>query len=322
MIFPTMKKKGMQVNVQEASSLWDILKTNYMAVELMQMWQNFVHDGDLKILIGLFLRDIRDDIKVLEEQIKKYGIAGPDKNRAAVTSAVNTEALMDEYMAQEFFIFAQENVEQLLRALRTVTDSDPIRKMLMKFTRQAIERSDGIIAYLRMKGWLETPPLYTQIPAGVDEKLGAGEAFHLFDHLTFRYDNISQTEIYYAFAKDPEFKQMIKAGLQNSLKKQAAILENELAHFGILLPKSPKDFNLPGNYTELIDDDHMYRMILAGIMGATIFHAQALKQSTVNDRVRRIFKDLLLKEIEYVDDLLRFGKLKGWLNPVPQFKVQ
>lgn len=322
MIFPTKKSKNMQLNVQEANTLWDTLKSNYMAVELMQMWQNFVHDSDFKAIIILLLKEVRENIRLLEALIEKHGIRGPDKNRTPLNSAVNTEALLDENMAQEFFVFAQENVEQLLRALRTATDNDSIRRILVKFTRQAIKRTDSIIAYLKMKGWLETPPLYAQVPAGVNEKMGAGEAFHLFDHLTFRYDNISQTEIYHAFAKDPGFKQILKTGLQESLKKQAAMLEKELTYFGIIMPKKPKNFNMPSDNTELLDDDHMFRMILAGIMGATIFHAQALKQSTVNDRVRRIFKDLLLTEIGYIDVLLKYGKLRGWLNPVPQYRVQ
>jgi hypothetical protein len=260
-------------------------------------------------------------VQLLEKEIKKYAIPGPDKNRSDIKSGVEIEVLYDEVIAQEFFIFAQENVEQLLRILRTTTDSEPLRKLFMRFTFKAIKRADRVIHYLKLKGWLETPPLYQHIPPNVTDKLAAGEAFHLWDHLTYRYDNISQTEIYYAFAKDPEFKILLKTGLQSVLVKQAKVLEKELSHFGIPLPKQPKLFNLTSDSTEMMFDDHMFRMVLTGIQGAAIFHALALKQSTVNDRIRTLFKDLLFDELKINDEMIKFGKAKGWLHAVPQYRL-
>lgn len=320
-MFFSAQTKATTLNASEANNLWDLLKSNYLAVDLMQLWENFVHDGEFSLIIKGFINDISKDIAVLEDKLKEFGIQGPDKNRRAVNATTNTEVLHDETIAQEFFLFAQENIEQLLRALRTTTTNDGIRKLFMSFTRKAIDRLDKVISYLKIKGWLDTPPLYLQTPPEVREPLAAGGAFHLWDHLTFRYDNISQTEIYYAFAKDKEFKAMLKTGLEKTLKKQAAALEKELTRFGIPLPKQPKAFAM-SEHTELFDDDHMFRTLLASIQGAAIFHAQALKQSTVEDRLRKLFKQLLLEELNYIDDLIRFGNLKGWLHPVPQYKLQ
>ena len=321
MIFSSQGSKPQLLNAAEAHNVWDLLRSNYMAAELIKLWENYANDKDFKLIIGVFIKDIEQQIELLEKELKKYGIKGPDKNRKYINTAANSEALKDEDVAQEFFIYAQENIEMMLRGVRTSTDNDGIRKLILKFTLESMTRIDNIIKYLKTKGWIETPPLYNQVPDNVKEKLGAGEAFHLWDHLTYRYDNISQTEIYYAFAKDLEFKLMIKSGLQNSLKKQAELLEKELNYFGIQLPKRPKDYNIPTDETELLNDDHMFRMILLGIQGAAIFHAQALKQCTVNDRVRAIFKELLFDEIKYNDKMIKFGKVKGWLNPVPQFKI-
>ncbi|MCW3491028.1 DUF3231 family protein [Dethiobacter alkaliphilus] len=321
MLFSKPEDKAQMINVQEANNLWDLAKANYLAVELMQTWENFAHDADFKAVIKTFLTDIKKDIKTLEKELKKHGIPGPDKNRAAVNTAINTEIMMDEYIAQEFFIFAQENVEQLLRAIRTTTTNDGLRALFLKFTNKAIDRLDKVVGYLKIKGWLETPPLYPQTPAEVKETIAAGGVFHLWDHLTFRYDNISQTEIFHAFAKDPEFKALLKVGLQKTLKKQAAMLEKELERLGIPLPKPPKNFAMSDS-TELLDDDYMFRILLTGIQGAAAFHAQALKQSTVEDRLRKEFKKLLCEEIGYIDEMIKFGNAKGWLHPVPQYKLQ
>jgi len=304
----------------EAHNLWDILKSKYMAIELMQIWSNYAHDPEFKRLIASYIKGLEGNIHELEGEAKKAGLSGPDKNRSSVDTPVNSETLYDEYLAEELFIFTQENVEQLLRMLRTTTSHDGLRKLFAKILLAAIDRADKIVLYLKMKGWIDTPPLYNLAPASA-ERLGAGEAYHLWDHLTFRYDNISQTEIYHAFAKDLDFKALLTIGLQRSLKKQAEILEQELQYFGIPLPKRPRNFSIPENLGAHMEDDHMFRMVLIGIQGAGMLHAQALKQCTVNDRVRKIFKDLLLQELDYNNDMIRFGKLKGWLHPAPMYRL-
>ncbi|MDW7649965.1 MAG: DUF3231 family protein [Bacillota bacterium] len=321
MLFTKPENKVRQINVSEANNLWDLLKSNYLAVELMQTWENFAHDQEFQEIIKAFYTDIKKDIEVLEKELKQYGIPGPDKNRAAVKTSVNSEILYDEIIAQEFFIFAQENVEQLLRAIRTTTTNDGLRSLFLRFTGKAINRLDKVVHYLKIKGWVDTPPLYLQSPAGLQQNISAGGAYHLWDHLTFRYDNISQTEIFHAFAKDQDFKAILKTGLQQTLQKQAATLEKKLEYYGIPLPKRPKNFAMAEN-TELMEDDYMYRILITGMQGAAVFHAQALKQSTVEDGLRKMFKDLLLAELEMICDLIKFGNMKGWLHPVPQYKLQ
>ena len=321
MLFSKPEDKAQIINIAEANNLWDLVKANYLAVELMQTWENFAHDADFKVVINSFVKSINNDIGVLEKELKKHGITGPDKNRKSVKSAMNLEVLYDEHIAEEFFVFAQENVEQLLRAIRTTTTNDGLRTLFIKFLDKAIDRLDKVVIYLKLKGWLETPPLYMQTHGDAKETIAAGGAYHLWDHLTFRYDNISQTEIFHAFAKDQEFKALLKTGLQKTLKAQAVMLEKELDKFGIILPKQPKVFAMSDS-TELMEDDYMYRILLTGMQGAANFHAQALKQSTVEDRLRKKFKELLLSEITYIDVLLKFGNAKGWLHPVPQYKLQ
>ena len=55
------------------------------------------------------------------------------------------------------------------------------------------------------------------------------------------------------------------------------------------------------------------------MQGAGAKHAQAFKQSSYNDSVRKVFKDLLLTEMEVFDEFVKFGKVKSWLNTVPRY---
>lgn len=50
-------------------------------------------------------------------------------------------------------------------------------------------------------------------------------------------------------------------------------------------------------------------------------HAQALKQCVTNDRIRKIFRQLVLEEINIGNRLIVYGKIKGWLNEPPQYKL-
>lgn len=65
---------------------------------------------------------------------------------------------------------------------------------------------NDFIPYLRNKGWIDVPLKYQNIPENVNEKIDAGEAYHLWDHLTFRYDNISKTDSFKDLVNDNELK--------------------------------------------------------------------------------------------------------------------
>lgn len=93
-----------------------------------------------------------------------------------------------------------------------------------------------------------------------------------------------------------------------------------MTYFGIPMPNKPSGITTSDYNTELLEDDYMFRIILIGIQGASMMHAQAVKQCTYNDRIRNTFKKLLLEEISLQDRFIKFGKTKGWLNPVPTYR--
>lgn len=321
---PVGKQKQL-LDTAEAFNLWDILKAKYIHAERMLLWRNFAHDRDLVRHLETHLKDLSKDIFLLEKELEKYGVRGPDKNRTEVKTAANAEVIRDEYIAQDYFIFLQESIEMLLRAFRTSATNDSVRALFQQLLRKTVGQIDSFGKYIKAKGWLEEPPYYPNVPAESAEQLDTGEAFHLWEHLTFRYDNIHQTDFYYTLAHDVDFKMILKTGLQAVLQKQAKMLEKELVHFGIPLPKRPTHtLSVPRNpqLTQMVGDDHMFRIILTGMAGAASVHGQALKQCSTNDRVRSIFKELLFSEVNLLDRLMKFGKMKGWLHPAPKYRLQ
>ncbi len=186
--------------------------------------------------------------------------------------------------------------------------------MLLK----TIAEEGKFLKYIKAKGWVETPPLYRGTPPGITERLSSVEAAGLWDHLTLRYDNIKTTEVSFSFAYDGDFKATLNGGLK-TLKNQANTLEKELDRFGIPLPKRSGTVSASPSNTDILSDDHLYRTMLIGLRAAGMLHAQTIKESTFNDRVRSIFKKMLVDEIMYTDNYYKFGKLKGWLNQAPLY---
>lgn len=306
------------INVEEAYCLWDITSVKYQAIDMGLIWYIYAHDPELKSIIKHKVNKLNKEAKVLEKELKKYSVNGPKKPRADMKTDSNSEILTDENLGRYLLLSTQEEIELLFKTIRNSTTNDALRALFIKFLTGAVDDLDSLIKYLKLKGWVGIPPMYPNIPAGLQEKADAGEIFHLWDHLTFRYDNIYQTQYWYEHAKDVDFKMLLKKGLQDNLKVQAKQLEQELTKFGVPLPSQPPAV-IASTGTEGIEDAYMYRTLYTGMVGAAWMHALALKQCLTNDRLRGIFKDLLVQEISIIDKMILFGKVKGWLGIVPQY---
>ena len=317
---PNTEKRQQMIDVRETFNLWDILRSKYLMIEDLETAGQVVHDKDLKMIIIVYLKELKNNSQKLENLLKKYGITGPDRGRISSNWVSNYEVIRDEEIALKMMLFTQENIENLLRAVRTSLTNDKIRSFITKILISTINDFDSILNYLKIKGWIATPPLYPNNPSSTKEKITCIEVAHLWDHLTIRYDNIRQTKILNSFVNDLDLQVILSRGLSR-LQNQIKVLEKECIYFGITLPKRPAEVFAAAEFTDLYNDDHIYRIILGGFQGAEIMHAEALKQCTVNDRIRMIFKKMLLQEVEYFDNFARYGKLKSWLHPAPAYRV-
>lgn len=100
----------------------------------------------------------------------------------------------------------------------------------------------------------------------------------------------TNTEVIY----DEQIGQWLN-GIQNTLKKQVVVLEKEGKKFGLPAPKKPPENTQTFQNTEILDDDFMFESVLEGMQGASILHAQALKQASTNDRIRTLFSQYTLQ---------------------------
>lgn len=314
----SLAKRKQSIDIREAYNLWDVLNSKYMSVERLQTWVNLAHDADLKMMLNTHLKELKENMKILEKLMEKFAIKSPDRNRSYMTMSGVQQVTTDEFIALDAFLYIQEHIENLSKVLRSAVTNDSVRKIIKQMTIKTINQMDSMIKFLTLKGWLSVPPMYQQLPTNINESLGLPEASNLWDHVTLRYDNIKTTEHFVSATHDADFKAILKLGL-NRLQKQTEMLEKELQYFGIPLPKKPSKVTFTITHTELLEDDYMYRIIINALQGAAILHAQSYKECVVNDKVRGIFKQLLKDELDFIDDFLKYGKMKGWLNPVPKY---
>jgi len=317
------KKNPTQVDCQEAYNLWDALTSRYNAIQQMQILHNFVHDKDFSLLLKHAYMELMDkQANKLEQLMNDYQLALPKRPPQSIKTPANVEAYEDRFLAAIAINMIQENITQQIRFIRTSLTNESVRKTFIDFLGEGADLYDSAIKYVKLKGWLSIPPLYKQVPSENKESLDSGEAYQLWDHLAARYDTIEKTQKYQNFAHDVDFKTLLVIGLQTVLEKQANLLENECAKFGILQPSRPPKSISTNEGMDLYDDELIFRDIFTGMQFIMELHSTALKQTTTNDRLRSLYRKFLDQELNALDNWINYGKTKGWLRPIPMFTLK
>jgi len=176
---------------------------------------------------------------------------------------------------------------------------------------------------MKVKKWVEFPPQYPYTQPNVKDKIGAADIYLLWEHLIYRYNNIRQTQIFSSYAADSELKLLLDTGTK-ILKKQASDLETKLTYYGVSLPEPYTNIVSTPETTELIEDRYIFNTVLMGMQNAIALQGMAIQDIIVNDSIRNYFINLTLDEIDMMNKMFKFGKLRGWgfVPPVYMFGSQ
>ena len=307
------------INVLSAHGLWRLLSERYYILDQMRIMSNFIHDKDFQYIVDRNLDAYEKEVEVLLRKMDYFNIPGATPATEGRKVIGNSQVITDKAISQVLLKFMQTDVSLILETMRGITTNDELMKKFIKFTDRAIGRLGKLIMYMKLKGWVDIPPLYPYIPPELNEKVAANEIFLLFDHLVYRYNSLQYTKVVSTFADDPDLRAMLEMGLV-VLNDQVQTLEKELNRFGIPLPyrycriiPKPED-------TQLLEDRFIFNVVLNGIQNAALLHGAALKEIIVNDRLRTFFWKLTLAELKYVATMVRYGKLKGWMNVAPLYR--
>jgi len=144
------------------------------------------------------------------------------------------------------------------------------------------------------------------------------EVWHLYKHLSMRYEVLETTQLLKNFVKLKDFQVVVNQG-NKSLQEQIALLENFINEHGIPLPERPPIDSKTESKLEIVTDRYIFRRIFRGIQSFIPDHASAYIQST-SPRLRELFKRMLVSEIDMYDKFLEYGKLRAFIYVPPMYR--
>lgn len=150
-----------QINIREAFTLWDLLNSKYMAVERVQIWENFAHDPDLKFFLKAQIKTLETNITILEGEMKRYSVPLPKKPGKITLTISETEVLDDDYMYRILINAFQGAALLHAKSFKECTVCDKIRQLFSKLLKEEINIIDRFTKVGKLKGWLNPAPRYS-----------------------------------------------------------------------------------------------------------------------------------------------------------------
>lgn len=306
------------VDIEEVFNLWTLLENGYEFIAQIHLLENFIHDRDLSLIAGRLEEILEARAKDLENEAKILQFKLPSRPPKELKSSVRVEEVTDRFIYRRLYMDLRSDLFTVNRAVRTTTTNDGLRSMFTRFLRTELSHFDELIMYGKSKGWIPVPPTHKTSKQIQREQINVGEAYHLWDHLNLRYDQLQQTQFFAGFSHDEEFTVVLNLGTL-TLKNQISTLENLMIQFEIPLPERPPVAMRSPIDPESLEDIYMFRTIFRGIQEAMDLHLRATVEATRNDDLRSTFREFLDAEISLFDRFLKYGKMKGWTHIPPPY---
>ena len=306
-----------QLSVQEVHRIWAKAQSSYLMINNLQFLSAFAHDKDFKYILKRLEDSYKQQVNVLEKELSKFSIKSPEPSKTDVPASGIPEIASDKQIARLIHNLMKLLLSKCMKIINEIIYNDNLREILISLTKEEVAKFFNFVKYMKVKGWIENPPLYPDVRG--KEIVAANEIWELWSHLYYRYLHIQMTKIYNSYVNDPEFNLILTTGIK-ILEKQSKELENLLLNYGVSLPsKHPRNIPTPKT-KENFDDKFIFNIILDSMMKASTTHGFALMELVINDRLMDFFKDLLFNEIYFIDKLIRYGKVKGWIAEVPVYR--
>jgi hypothetical protein len=287
-----------QLDIQEAYNIYNLLRARYVSLQTIQLFTNFVHDIDWEVILDRFKKHFSKQIEVLEKLGEKFRIIMPGKPPLDVKFATRINDITDDYIYKKIYHDMVAQLSSLISAVRSTTTNDNLRNIIIEDLKIHFEDFDILYKFGKKKGWEETYPVYKTLLPHQEEQLSTSEAFHIWDHISMRYEQIELIGIFLNFAHDTEFKVMLQHGLY-LFNKQVSHLEQLALKLNVPLPNRPNQSEKTPIDPESIKDKFMYRNILSWELTSLEYHIRAIIETIRNDSLRKLWTELLDAELEF-----------------------
>ncbi len=315
-IIKKIKGEKERLDIQEAFNIYNLLRARYVSTQTVQLFKNFVHDVAWEVILDKFMKHFDKQIAVLEELGGEYRIMMPNKPPLDLKFSTSINHITDDYIYKKIFHDLIAELMSLIHAVRSSSTNDSLRNIIIQDLTTHFEDFDTLYKFGKLKGWEESYPVYKTALPHQKEQLSTSEAFHIWDHINLRYEQIELIGIFINFAHDTEFKVILQHGVY-IFNKQVDHLEQLALRLNVPLPNRPTQPVISPIDPETIKDKFMYRNILSWELSSLDTHVRAIIETIRNDSLRKLWSELLNSELEYYDKYLKYGKMKGWTRVVP-----
>jgi hypothetical protein len=315
-IYKKVKSKKESLDIQEAYNIYSLLRARYVSTQTVQLFKNFVHDLDWEIVLEGFEKHFKKQITVLEKLGEEFHIIMPGKPPLDVKFATNINDITDDYIYKKIYHDLIAELMSLIHAVRSTSTNDNLRNVIIQDLTIHFQDFDTLYKFGKLKGWEETYPVYKTAMPHQKEQLSTSEAFHIWDHINLRYEQMELIGVFLNFAHDTEFKAILQHGLY-IFSKQVKHLEQLALKYNVPLSNRPTSPVITPIDPETIKDKFMYQNILSWELTSLDNHVRAIIETIRNDSLRKLWSGMLSSELQYYDKYLKYGKMKGWTRVIP-----
>lgn len=153
------KDKQREINVSEAFHLWNHLVTRYAIIQTTGILGNYARDIDLKFIINTGVKALKEQVKVLEQEMLTYGIPLPIRPPKQMKVADHVEIFTDRYIYRRILRGIQSYLPTHTAAFIHST-SPKIRELFMHSLIEEMKLYDKFLEYGKIKGYVIRPPVY------------------------------------------------------------------------------------------------------------------------------------------------------------------
>lgn len=305
-----------EIDIEAAFNIWNLLVARYESLESVQIYANFIHDKDFIVVVELLKKVFEGQINILEHEATKFRLKLPIRPAAEVRTNIKVNELTDKYLYKRLFSDMMNEMFSLSRSVRTTLTNDRLRMLFRDYMFNHMSAFEKLYLYGRIKGWEEIVPAYKNPKPQGKGEISVSGAFHIWDHIDKRYQQLELTMFYQGLADDKDFV-LAMARAVATLKAQIKVLEKFALKLEIPLPERPPASMEVAVDPEAIEDRFMYKQIFLGIDNMVDMHLRATVEILKNDDVRAAFMKMFHEEIDIHDLYIKYGKLKGWLSLPP-----
>jgi len=150
------------LSTTEAFHLWDNISLRYAQSQQTELFLGFAHDKEFIAILSVGKKILEKQVRELEEKAVKYELALPQRPPSHVAVPMDPESLQDRFMFNMIFRGIQNAIDLHIRAVIESIRNDSLRTMLMGFWQEEISAYDRFLKYGKLKGWVNTPPMYNE----------------------------------------------------------------------------------------------------------------------------------------------------------------